>query len=120
MIRNSFYTSMSINSKKEQEVIDRLQETVPACAFAFIHWDSNIGEEGELYATGQVGNPNNDGFQNHLHIAGMHLLMIENHYDHDIREIVDLSLEAAENIKDGKFPGKVSMELDMDRPPETV
>jgi len=111
---------MSINSVKEQEIIERLEETVPACSFAFIHWDSNIGESGELYSTGQIGNVTDDGFQNQLDLLAMQLLMIENHYDTEREEILNLAMQKSELIKNGQFPGSVNLDLDMDRPPETV
>jgi hypothetical protein len=102
---------MSTNTQKQQEIIDRLEDTVPGCVFGFMHWDSNIGENGEIYATGQNGTVADDGLDTHLNLVATYLLMLENNYAASIPELVENIVQTAEARKRGQGPEQLSFDL---------
>lgn len=102
---------MSRNTDKQQEVIDRLEDTVPGCVFGFMHWDSNVGENGELYATGQNGTVVDNGLNSHVNLLSVYLLMLENNYDTTVSEIAKQTVQTAEARKQGRGPEDIRFDL---------
>ncbi|MFC7080995.1 hypothetical protein [Halorussus caseinilyticus] len=102
---------MSSNTDKQQEIIDRLEDTVPGSVFGFMHWDSNVGESGELYATGQNGTIANDGLDTHINLLSVYLLMLENNYDTTVSEIAKQTVQTAEARKQGRGVEDIRFDL---------
>ena len=104
-----------MSSEKQEEAIELLENQPTAQPFTLLRTDTNIGKQGEIRCIGQTGSAKKreHAEEYHLRMMATYLLTLENHFDTDMKEILEGTAQRAEAIKSGKGPSvKFGLELE--------